>query len=142
MHVSRVQIPAVQRPRLLIVGCGDIGMRVLKLLRRRWRVLALTSDPARMPALRAAGAVPVLGNLDSAQSLLRLAGMADAVLHLAPPPVEGLQDLRTRNLLAALMRRKTPKAMVYVSTSGVYGDCQGARFEETRALKPASARAI
>ncbi|MDE2565005.1 MAG: NAD-binding protein, partial [Burkholderiales bacterium] len=69
------------RPTLLIVGCGDIGLRVLRLLVPRWRVLALTSSPGRVPLLRAAGAVPLQGDLDAPASLGRLGGLADAVLH-------------------------------------------------------------
>lgn len=128
-------------PRLLIIGCGDVGLRLLKLLAGRWRVYALTSSPERMPALRAAGAVPLLGNLDDAVTLSRLAGLADFVLHLAPPAREGGTDTRTHNLLAALSRWP-PAALVYVSTTGVYGDCGGALIDETRALKPATDRAV
>lgn len=128
-------------PVLLIVGCGDIGLRVLRLLRSRWRVLALTSSPARREALRRAGALPLLGDLDDAATLGRLGGLADAVLHLAPPPPQGEHDTRTRRLLHALARAGRVRRIVYVSTSGVYGDCGGARIDETRALRPASARA-
>ena len=130
-----------RRPRLLIVGCGDIGLRVLALLRSRWRVLALTSSPARVPLLRAAGAVPLLGNLDEPATLGRLGGLADAVLHLAPPPSEGEGDPRTRALLRALARGGQVRRIVYASTSGVYGDCGGALFDETRAVNPGTARA-
>ena len=77
---------ADRRPTLLVVGCGDVGLRVLRLLRGRWRLLALTSSPSRMAELRSAGAVPLLGNLDDSASLHRLAALADHVLHLAPPP--------------------------------------------------------
>ena len=73
----------MRRPTLLIVGCGDIGLRVLRLLRPRWRVLALSSSPARAPLLRDAGAVPLLGNLDECGTLGRLAGLADHVLEEA-----------------------------------------------------------
>ena len=130
-----------KRPTLLIVGCGDIGLRVLKLLRGRVRVLALSSSPERLAALRAAGAVPLLGNLDDAATLAGLGALADSVLHLAPPPGEGEQDLRTRHLVRALERGGRTRTLVYASTSGVYGDCGGARFDETRAVHPASARA-
>ena len=131
----------LRRPVLLIVGCGDVGLRVLKLLAGRWRVLALTSSPERMPALRSAGAVPLFGNLDDAASLARLAGLADAVLHLAPPAVDGVTDRRTARLLAALSRSARLRCLVYASTSGVYGDAAGARFDETRSVAPATARA-
>jgi len=129
------------QPALLIVGCGDVGLRVLKLLRGRYRVLALTSTPARREALRQAGAVPLLGNLDDAATLGRLGGLADAVLHLAPPPSGGERDTRTSCLLQALARAGRVRRIVYASTSGVYGDCGGARFDETRAVRPVTARA-
>ena len=130
-----------KRPTLLIVGCGDVGMRVLRLLRGRWRLIALTSSPARVESLRAAGAVPLLGNLDDAATLARLAGLTDAVLHLAPPQGMGHTDVRTRHLLQALARQRRVRRIVYGSTSGVYGDCAGARFDETRAVNPATDRA-
>ncbi len=131
----------LRRPTLLVVGCGDVGLRVLRLLRGRWRVLALTSSPARHAALRAAGAVPLAGNLDDPATLRRLAGLADAVLHLAPPPGRGAADTRTAALLAALARRRAPARLVYASTTGVYGDCGGALVDETRPLHPQTDRA-
>lgn len=131
----------MRRPTLLVVGCGDVGLRVLRALRGRWRLLALSSSPGRLAELRAAGAVPLLGNLDDPATLARLAGLADAVLHLAPPAATGEQDLRTRALLAALARCTRLRRLVYGSTSGVYGDAAGARFDETRATRPASDRA-
>jgi nucleoside-diphosphate-sugar epimerase len=132
---------AMRRPTLLIVGCGDVGMRVLPLVRRAWRVLALTSSPGRCAALRAAGAVPLLGNLDEPTTLGRLGALADAVLHLAPPPGGGDSDPRTRALLRALARGGRVQRLVYASTSGVYGDCGGARIDETRAVNATTDRA-
>ncbi len=130
-----------KRPTLLIVGCGDIGLRVLRLLVPRWRVLALTSSASRCELLRQHGAVPLLGDLDQAATLGRLGGLADAVLHLAPPPGQGATDPRTRALLTALARGARVRRLVYASTSGVYGDCGGARIDETRSLRPATDRA-
>lgn len=130
-----------RRPVLLIVGCGDVGLRVLRLVRRCYRVLVLTSSPARVPALRAAGALPLLGDLDDAASLGRLAALADAVLHLAPPPGEGRSDPRTQHLLQALARSPRLQRLVYASTSGVYGDAGGARLDETWAVHPFTDRA-
>jgi len=135
-------VPArFKRPTLLIVGCGDIGMRVVRLLRGRWRILALTSNPERRAELRAAGTVPLLGDLDAAPTLARLAGLADAVLHLAPPPSTGPADTRTAHLLNALARKGRVRRIIYASTSGVYGDCGGARFDETRKVAPGTERA-
>lgn len=132
---------SLRRPCLLVVGCGDIGMRVLGLLRGRWRLLALTSSPERLAELRAAGATPLLGDLDRPATLARLGRLADAVLHLAPPPGQGQADARTAALVAALARGGRTRCLVYGSTSGVYGDAQGQRFDETRAVAPATARA-
>ena len=130
-----------RRPTLLVVGCGDVGLRVLRLLRGRWRLLALTSSPQRFEELRAAGAVPLLGNLDQPATLRHIGALADAVLHLAPPAQRGAQDLRTAHLLAALARGGRVKRLVYGSTTGVYGDAGGAVFDETRPVAPATDRA-
>jgi nucleoside-diphosphate-sugar epimerase len=130
-----------KRPTLLIVGCGDVGLRVVALLQKRWRLLALTSSPDRMALLRSVGALPLLGDLDDAPSLVRLAGLADAVLHLAPPPNRGTSDSRSAGLLRVLLRQRRLRRIVYASTTGVYGDCAGARIDETRPVAPGSDRA-
>jgi nucleoside-diphosphate-sugar epimerase len=132
---------AMRRPTLLIVGCGDVGLRVLRLLHGRVRVIALTSSVLRVKPLRAEGAVPLVGNLDDAATLGRLASVADWVLHLAPPPTQGSTDPRSAALLHALARSARVRRIVYASTSGVYGDAGGARFDETRAVRPATPRA-
>ena len=121
-----------KRSSLLIVGCGDVGLRVVRALGGRLRVFALTSSPARRDALRAAGVRPLVGDLDDPATLGRLAGLADAVLYLAPPPTSGHADPRLRALLLALSRRTPPARVVYASTTGVYGDCRGELVTETR----------
>ncbi len=141
--------------RLLVVGCGDVALRAIPLLKKKYRVYALVRDPAKRAGLRALGVTPLLGDLDDRASLARIAGFADAVLHFAPPsstpPLrrggrEGLDvDARTRNLLSALskghrQRSSLPKRLVYISTSGVYGDCGGAWVSETHPLNPTSSR--
>jgi nucleoside-diphosphate-sugar epimerase len=156
-----------RRQRLLIIGCGDVGQRVARQLlcptttvsstsatvdstrsspsTHRMRVLALTSSPERMASLRASGITPLLGNLDRPASLARLAGLATRVLHLAPPPTDAETtwwlDPRTQHLVQALRRRSLPRALVYGSTSGVYGDCQGDWVTEARAVHPHTPRA-
>lgn len=128
--------------RLLIVGCGDVGMRVAKAMPPGTRLLALTSSPERLAELRQQGITPLLGNLDDAKSLRRLAGLATRILHLAPPPAMGPTDPRIRALLQALRGRSLPLALVYGSTSGVYGDCTGDWVTETRTVRPATVRAL
>jgi len=113
--------------RLLIAGDGDIARRARPSLESRFEVRGLS---------RAQGV-----DLDLPASLAAL-GPADAVLHCAPPPAAGAADTRTANLLTALEgTRILPTRFVYLSTSGVYGDCGGAWIDETRALNPQSDRA-
>jgi len=128
--------------RLLIVGCGDVGLRLLPRLRRRYRLYVLTRSDERLAMLRGCGATPILGDLDRPDSLARLAGLADDVLHLAPPPGNGDADVRTANLIRTLGTGwSLPQRFVYLSTSGVYGDCEGALVAEHAPLRPQSARA-
>ncbi len=131
----------LRRPRLLVVGCGDIGVRVLRLLRGRWRLLALTSSPQRVAELRAEGATPLVADLDDPRTLRRVAALADAVLHLAPPPGAGDADPRTANLVRVLSRSRRCRRLVYGSTTGVYGNAGGARFDETHEVDPTTDRA-
>lgn len=128
--------------RILIVGSGDVAQRALPWLTRRFRVYALVRQPEAAAALRAAGALPLIGDLDDRSSLRRLAGLADAILHFAPPPASGEGDPRTKRLLAALGGGKSlPQGVVYISTTGVYGDCGGEQVSETRPLRATTARA-
>jgi len=140
---SPVRHARFRQQRVLIVGCGDVGLRAARLMLApgHLRVLALTSQAARVPELRALGLVPLVGNLDDAATLARLGGLAQRVLHLAPPPSQGATDPRTARLLQALGRRGSPRSLVYGSTTGVYGDAQGARFDETRPVAPTTDRA-
>ena len=130
-----------RRERVLIVGCGDVGTRAARLLGRRTGVLALVRDRQQAAALRASGVVPLAGDLDAPATLRRLAGLATRVLHMAPPQGTGAGDPRTVALARALARRSVPEALVYGSTSGVYGDCGGALVTESQPLHPQTDRA-
>ena len=130
-----------RRERVLIVGCGDVGTRAARLLGPRTRVLALVRDRQQAAALRASGVVPLAGDLDAPATLRRLAGLATRVLHMAPPQGTGAGDPRTVALARALARRSVPEALVYGSTSGVYGDCGGALVTESQPLHPQTDRA-
>jgi len=130
---------------VLIIGCGDVGLRVARQLPPRVRVLALTSSSEKIPLLRASAITPLAGNLDQPGTLRRLAGLATRVIHLAPPPGENLpdwrRDPRTPALLRALRLRGLPQSLVYGSTSGVYGNCDGAWASEVRSVNPHTPRA-
>jgi nucleoside-diphosphate-sugar epimerase len=112
---------------LLVAGFGDIARRAAPRLEGRF---------ALAPLSRRHGL-----DLDRPETLAALPG-AHAVLHCAPPPATGVSDSRTAHLLAALAKaRILPARFVYVSTSGVYGDCGGAWVEESRPVNPQSDRA-
>ena len=132
--------------RVLLIGCGDIALRTARLLHPRVRLYGLTRRTEDVAKLRAHGIVPIIGDLDRHASLDRLRAAPFAVLHFAPPPSEGRDDTRTQNLIAALTRaRSIPQRFVYISTTGVYGDCAGARVGETRprrARTPRSRRRV
>jgi len=129
--------------RLLIIGCGDVATRMVAVLNGRCRAYALTRSPERMAAMRTLGVTPVAGDLDRPESLAALAGLAHDVVHLAPPPASGTRDTRTAHLIAALGKgRSLPRQFVYISTSGVYGQCDGALVPETRRTRPLTERAL
>jgi nucleoside-diphosphate-sugar epimerase len=114
--------------RVLIAGYGDIARRASAL------------RPAEMsfrPLGRRSGE-----DLDRPPTLSRIAGWADCVLHLAPPPDSGEADTRSAHLLAALEGGALPGRFVYASTSGVYGDCAGAWVDEDRPPQPGTARGL
>lgn len=149
--------------RILIVGCGDVGLRAARLLQGRARVYGLIRNPERAADLRSAGVVPLIGDMDDRAGMTRLTALADAVLHFAPPPAAGSADPRTQHLIASLGRRSLarvkprhglkgyayrhgnkglrPHTLLYISTSGVYGDCGGEWVDETRPTRPHNARA-
>jgi nucleoside-diphosphate-sugar epimerase len=131
---------------LLLVGAGDIAQRALPWLLGRFHVIALIRRPEKAAALRALGVRVVMGDLDQPSTLNRLAGLACAVLYCAPPPGEGDDDRRMQAFLAALSRRAPlPQRWVYISTTGVYGDYQGALITETApalATEPRSRRRL
>jgi nucleoside-diphosphate-sugar epimerase len=132
--------------RLLIVGCGDIARRAIPLLIDRYELLALIRDPAQRAVLKRLGVAPVTGDLDRPVSLAKLGGTANIVLHCAPPPKSGemdnCRDTRTANLIRALsMAAILPWRVVYLSTSGVYGDRAGALTDESAPPRPRTDRA-
>lgn len=118
--------------RLLIIGGGDIARRALPWLKKRFSVYVLVRSPEAASEWRAADAIPLLGDLDQPATLHRLGGLADAVLWTAPPEPEGTGAQRISHALAYLAGGHTqPRCIVYISTSGVYGNCDGAPAAET-----------
>lgn len=128
--------------RLVIVGYGDIGSKMPLLLHRRFRLYALARSEQRAQEMRRAGVTPVRGDLDHPATLARLASLGQDLLHFAPPPSAGCRDARTAALIRAIAGRRTlPQRVVYLSTSGVYGNRAGALVRESDPIAPNTDRA-
>jgi len=111
---------------LLVSGYGDIARRAAPDLEQRFRIVRVARRFGR--------------DLDRPETLA--CDGIHAVLHCAPPPASGDSDPRTANLLAALAKASIlPTRIVYVSTSGVYGDCAGELVDESRPIAPRTPRA-
>ena len=139
----------LQRPTLLVIGCGDVGLRLVRQqtgLANRLRIVATARRTDQLAAIRTAGAIPFSCDLDDRHALARLAPLSRWMVHLAPPPATGDDDRRSRLLAAAFARTSIRTALgrvrwAYVSTTGVYGDCAGAQIDETWPPKPGNVRA-
>lgn len=127
---------------LLIIGLGDVARRALPSLRTNFTISALVRPTSLDDATALSGVRVLTGDLDRPETLRALAGTATHVLHTAPPPSAGIADPRTRALLDVLgSTARPPERIVYISTSGVYGDCRGAIVDESRTVSPQSDRA-
>lgn len=128
---------------VVIIGCGDVGRRVGQRLAQQKRVIGVTRTEAAASELRAFGIEGVACDLDQgASTALSLQGnlAGSLVFHFAPPPDHGHTDPRLRAVLDVAHTR-LPDRIVYISTSGVYGDCRGAWVTEETPASPITARA-
>ena len=134
-------------PQVLITGFGDIGRRVARLLVPRHPVRALSRRLASADETRMRDVEYLSGDLADLASLVVLGKgtpPATTVFHFAPPPLTGLVDTHTRNLIAALDQIAPPglpAQFIYISTTGVYGDCGGAWIDESLTVNPQTDRA-
>jgi nucleoside-diphosphate-sugar epimerase len=126
---------------VFISGFGDIGGRVAKIhLTRSDTVYALTRSPVKTKDIIGLGVKPVMGDLDDATSLTALPTRDCFLYHFAPPPASGQVDTRLRNLLNAIAPERLPKKIILISTTAVYGDCQGAWINEQTPTNPQTDR--
>jgi nucleoside-diphosphate-sugar epimerase len=127
---------------VLIVGCGDIGVRVARLIRARGGLVTAVSRSYSSEArLEEFGLKVVPGNLDDLSALDKLDTTGKLVFYLAPPPGGGPFDSRMRNFCEVVGKDRAPAKVVYVSTSGVYGDCGGEWVTEETPINPQTSRA-
>jgi nucleoside-diphosphate-sugar epimerase len=135
---------------VLIVGCGDIGSRVARLeLAAGNSVAGLARSRETAGRLAGLGVAVVPGDLDAPDSLTGLSGDLatltargwHTLYYFAPPPASGTGDPRLAAFLGALPAGELPPRVVYISTSGVYGDCRGEWVTEDRLPNPRTDRA-
>jgi len=127
---------------VLIIGCGDIGVRVAQLEKRAGRsVFGLARSAEGGERLRGYDIEPVMGTLDDLTSLNDLPTEGTLVYYFAPPTGGGPYDSRMRNFCESVGDGRLPGKVVYMSTSGVYGDCGGEWVTEETPLNPQTSRA-
>jgi nucleoside-diphosphate-sugar epimerase len=126
---------------VLIVGCGDVGQRVAAHYRKQGvAVTGLVRSHASEVALKRQGIAAARVDLDQ-DPLPQLPAGHEAVFYFAPPPEFGTADPRVARTLEAFSRDGNPRRLVYVSTTGVYGDCDGDWVDEKRPVNPEADRA-
>ncbi|TWI57583.1 nucleoside-diphosphate-sugar epimerase [Pseudomonas duriflava] len=128
-------------PRVMIIGCGDVGSRLgLQLHAAGWQVHGLRRTVERLPA----GIQPVAGDLNAAlapadwprEPLDYVVYTAAATTHdetgYRAAYVEGL-----RHTFGWLKQHgQVPRRLLFVSSSGVYGQQNGEWVDETSATEP------
>jgi len=127
--------------KVLIIGCGNIGKLVASLASANHAtVTAMARSAERLAELQQLGIVAVSGNLDDPASLENLPTKDALVFYFAPPPGGGVTDPRLRAFCAAIAAGNEPQKIVYISTSGVYGDSGGNLVTEETPATPQTAR--
>lgn len=124
-----------QPPRLLIAGCGDLGVRLAARL-QHWEVHGLRRRPELLPdGIRAHA-----GDLARPETLASLGGHWDAVVYTATPSARSAQDYRRAYLegLAGLLEVVQTDRLVFVSSTAVYGQDHGEWVDEDAPAEPES----
>jgi len=116
----------------LIIGCGDIGKRVATLVRQQGQtVIAASHQKESQEILKSLGIKSFFADLDDNETPLSLPENTAQIYYLAPPPARGIVDTRMANFIVNLNETNPPKRIVYISTTGVYGDQQGNWINES-----------
>ncbi|NOY73347.1 MAG: NAD-dependent epimerase/dehydratase family protein [Gammaproteobacteria bacterium] len=125
----------------LVVGLGYIGELIAKAgLREEQEVKALIRSENKTQRLKQWDIAVTRADLDQhTERQLPINGDTD-VFYTVPPQPNGEQDTRLRYFLSVL--DAPPASLIYISTSGVYGDYQGAWVTEEDQLKSTSPRAL
>lgn len=126
---------------VFIVGCGYVGKRIAALCRERGdAVAALCRKEESCRELAGLGITPVPGDLDHPRTL-RLPTAGGVVFYCAPPPGGGITEPRVQAFCDSIAPGSEPARLVYLSTTGVYGDCGGGIVTEETPVNPETTRA-
>ncbi|MGB7756595.1 MAG: SDR family oxidoreductase [Salinisphaera sp.] len=121
----------------LIIGCGDTGVRLAaRAVATGEDVLGVVRSAESAARVRSVGARALCLDLDAEVGTLPA---CRRLLYSVPPSRDGDTDERMRRVLAAMPA--VPAHVVYISTSGVYGDCGDDWVDESRAAAPTTSRA-
>jgi nucleoside-diphosphate-sugar epimerase len=127
--------------KVFISGFGDIGQRVAALhLQRQDQVYALIRSQEKADPWSGTGIRAVIGDLDNVSTLNTLPARPRVLYYFAPPPSHGCTDPRLAHLLSALRPPQYPQKVVLLSTTAVYGDCQGCWVTENTPAQPQNDR--
>ncbi len=127
---------------VLLVGCGYVGQRVARLAREQGSSLAaLGREPEGLGNLEKEGIQTVRGDLDDPGPIPDLPTRNRVVFYFVPPPGGGDRDTRIRNFLGSIEPGEEPAKIIYIGTSGVYGDCRGEMVTEETPVKAQTPRA-
>lgn len=125
-------LPIESNSRVLIVGCGYLGLRIAQqCLSRNTSVFALTRTSDKAARLVGNGVQPIVHNWYEAQGWPMIAEMDSIFICASHAPVDGIgpEDTHVRGL-ENLWRQLVgpPKRLVYLSTTGVYAHCDDGRW--------------
>ena len=129
---------------MIIIGCGYVGRAVARYyVKRGQSVVGIVRSDDSAAAVEATGARVVQLDLtrDPLDALTGFGLRGERVFHFAPPPGDGDGDPLTARLVEVFDREGPPKRLVYIGTTGVYGDCGGAWVNEDRPPRPVASRA-
>lgn len=127
---------------VVIIGCGDIGRRVgAELIAQGKSVLAVARSQENLERLGRENFTTLRGDFDDPAQTPQVPLHGAQVFYLMPPQGGGKSDYRMMNFCRSLSADNCPDKLVYISTSGVYGDCGGEVVTEKTPLNPQTARA-
>ncbi len=124
-----------------IYGCGYLGRRLaIRRQHENRQITGVVRTVASAEALAGMGIGSLQVDLD-VDAATELAPQGSTLFYFIPPAKSGETDTRVRRLIEEFARQGHPRRIVYLSTTGVYGDCQGEWVTEERPVNPVFARA-